>query len=150
MVVLALFLLLLWPLAELFVIVKVAEAIGVLLTLALLIAGWPIGRWAIRTQGRTVWRRMAEAVNAGRVPAREVLDGTLVVVGGLLLMIPGFISDAVGIFLLLPPCRAPVRWLLARNFSSSVVTQTVRFAARGREYDVDSTATDVDQPQLPR
>jgi UPF0716 protein FxsA len=150
MFVIALILLLLWPLAELFVIIQVAEAIGVLLTLVLLVAGWPIGRWAIRTQGRTAWRRMAVAVNAGRVPAREVLDGTLIVIGGLLLMIPGFISDAVGIVLLLPPGRAPLRWLLARNFRSSIVTQTVRFATRGREYDVDSTATDIDQPQLPR
>jgi UPF0716 protein FxsA len=147
---LALILLFLWPVAELFVIIQVAEAIGVLLTLALLIAGWPIGRWAIRAQGRTAWRRMAIAVNAGRVPAREVLDGTLMVIGGLLLMIPGFISDAVGIVLLLPAGRAPFRWLLARNFGSSIVTQTVRFTSRGREYDVDSTATDLDRPQLPR
>jgi UPF0716 protein FxsA len=148
MFVIGLLLLLLWPLAELVVIVKVAEAIGVLLTLALLVVGWPIGRWAIRTQGRVVWGRMAAAVNEGRVPAGEVLDGSLMVLGGVLLMIPGFISDAVGIVLLLPPTRRPLRYLMARNFSSSVVTQTVRFATRGREYDVDSTATDIDQPQL--
>jgi UPF0716 protein FxsA len=146
----ALLLFILWPLAELIVIVKVAEAIGVLLTLALLIAGWPLGMWAIRSQGRSVWRRMAIAVNEGRVPGREVLDGALVLIGGTLLMIPGFITDVVGILLLTPPVRIPLRRLLARNMRSSVVTQTVRFTTRGREYDVDSTASDIDQPQLRR
>jgi UPF0716 protein FxsA len=91
---------------------------------------------------------MAAAVEQGRVPGREVLDGALVLIGGTLLMIPGFITDAVGILLLLPPGRIPLRWLLARNFRSPVVMQTVRFTSRGRDYDVDSTASDVDRPQL--
>lgn len=150
MILFGLLLLLLWPVAELIVIVKVAEAIGVLLTLVLLFAGWPVGMWAIRSEGRVVWRRMAEAVQAGRVPAREVLDGALVLIGGTLLMIPGFITDVIGILLLLPPVRIPLRHLLARNVRSPVIAQTVRFTTRGREYDVDSTATDVDQPQLRR
>lgn len=148
MIFLTLLLFLLWPVAELFVIVKVAEAIGVLLTLLLLLAGWPLGMLAIRSEGRAVWRRMAAAVEQGRVPGREVLDGALVLIGGTLLMIPGFITDAVGILLLLPPGRIPLRWLLARNFRSPVVMQTVRFTSRGRDYDVDSTASDVDRPQL--
>jgi UPF0716 protein FxsA len=142
-----LLLLLLWPVAELFVIVVVAESIGILLTLLLLIAGWPLGSWAIRSQGRAVLGRMAVAVGEGRVPAREVLDGALVLIGGLLLMLPGFISDAFGILLLLPLTRAPLRRLLARNFGSPMVAQTIRFTTRGRAYDVDSTATDVDQPR---
>jgi UPF0716 protein FxsA len=150
MVLLALILCLLWPVAELIVIIKVAEAIGVLLTLVLLLAGWPLGTWAIRSQGRAVWRRMAAAVNQGRIPGREVLDGALVLIGGTLLMIPGLISDAVGIVLLLPPARIPLRRLLARHMRSPVVTQTVRFTTRGRAYDVDSTASDIDQPQLRR
>jgi UPF0716 protein FxsA len=141
---------LLWPVAELIVIIKVAEAIGVLLTLLLLLAGWPLGMWAIRSQGRAVWRRMAATVNKGNVPGREVLDGALVLIGGTLLMIPGFISDAFGILLLAPPTRIPLRRLLARNMRSRVVTQTVRFTTRGRTYDADATASDVDQPQLGR
>jgi UPF0716 protein FxsA len=147
---LGLLLFLLWPVAELIVVIKVAEAIGVLLTLALLIVGWPLGMWAIRSQGRAVWRRMAVAVNEGRAPTREVLDGALVLIGGTLLMIPGFITDVIGILLLAPPTRVPLRHLLARNFRSRVVTQTVRFTTRGNVYDVDSTASDVDQPRLRR
>ena len=147
---LGLLLFLLWPVAELIVVIKVAEAIGVLLTLALLIVGWPLGMWAIRSQGRAVWRRMAVAVNEGRAPTREVLDGALVLLGGTLLMIPGFISDAVGLLLLLPPARIPLRRLLARNMRSSVVASTVRFTTRGSVHDVDSTASDVDRPDLGR
>ena len=150
MILLPLLLFLLWPVAELIVVIKVAEAIGVLLTLALLLVGWPLGAWAIRSQGRAVLRQMAVAVNEGRVPGREVLDGALVLLGGTLLMIPGFISDAVGLVLLLPPARIPLRRLLARNMRSSFVTSTVRFTTRGRVYDVDSTASDVDRPELGR
>src|SRR3979411_3258961 len=92
-----------WPIAELFVIIKVADAIGTLETIALLIASWPIGTWAMRSQGRAVWRRMSAAATAGRPPGREVLDGALILIGGVLLMVPGFITDALGIALLLPP-----------------------------------------------
>jgi UPF0716 protein FxsA len=141
-----LLLLIVWPLAELFVIVEVAESIGILLTLLLLIAGWPLGSWAIRSQGRAVLGRMAAAVGEGRVPTREVLDGALVLIGGLLLMLPGFISDVFGILLLVPLTRMPLRKLLARNFRSPMVTQTIRFTTRGRTYDVDSTASDIDHP----
>jgi UPF0716 protein FxsA len=144
-----LLLLLLWLIAELFVIVKVAEAIGVLETIVLLIAGWPIGTWAVRSQGRAVWRRLAAAVGEGRTPAREVLDGALVIVGGALLILPGFITDAIGIVLLLPPTRALMRRLAVRNIQSRFVVETVRFTSRpGRPSDVDSTARDVEPPRL--
>ena len=135
---------LLWPVAEVIVVIEVAGAIGVVWTIVLLIASWPLGSWALRSQGRAVWRRMAAAISAGRAPGKEVLDGVLVLLGGLLLMIPGFITDAVGLFLLLPLTRVPLRHLLARHSRSRVVTQTVRFASRGQSYDVDSTATDID------
>lgn len=142
----ALLLMILWPVAELFVVIKVGEAIGVLLTIALLIATWPIGTWALRSQGRVAWRRLAAAVADGRPPAREVLNGALVLAGGVLLMIPGFITDVIGVCLLAPPTRALMRAVLARNLQSRVVVQATRF---GRQpYDVDSTARDVDKPKL--
>ncbi|MBV8991600.1 MAG: FxsA family protein [Solirubrobacterales bacterium] len=135
-----------WLIAEVIVVIEVAEAIGILLTIALLIAGWPIGIWALRSQGRVAWRRLTAAVSAGRPPAREVADGALVLVGGILLMIPGFITDILGICVLLAPTRALLRRLLIRNFRSRVV---VRAAGVGREpYDVDSTASDLDRHRL--
>jgi UPF0716 protein FxsA len=141
-------LLILWPIAELFVAIKVAEAIGVLETIVLLIAGWPLGMWALRSQGAAAWRRMSAAIAENRPPGREVLDGVLVLLGGGLLIVPGFITDAIGIVLLLPPTRALMRRLLVRNLQSRIVIRAATFGRR--PYDVDSTARDVDQPQLRR
>lgn len=138
----------LWPLAELFVAIQVANAIGVLATIVLLIAGWPLGIWALRSQGRAAGQRLAAAVSEGRPPAREVIDGTLILAGGTLLMIPGFITDVLGICLLLVPTRALVRPLLVRNLHSRFVMRAARFSSDRSAYDVDSTASDIDQPQL--
>jgi len=145
----ALLLLILWPIAELFVAIKVAEAIGVLLTVVLLLVGWPIGMWLARTQGRAAWRRLSAAVADGRPPGREVIDGALVLAGAILLIIPGFITDGVGLLLLLAPTRAVAREALTRNFQSRLVVAATRFSRTPRSaYDVDSTATDLDSPQL--
>jgi len=135
-----------WVVAELFVAIKVAEAIGVLLTIVLLFAGWPIGSWVLRSRGRAAWRRLSVAVSEGRAPGREVIDGALVLFGGALLMVPGFITDVLGIFALLPPTRTLARWLLVRNIYSRLVVRAARFGSRG--YDVDSTARDLDRPRL--
>ena len=140
--------LVLWAALELFVAIKVADAIGVLATVVLLLLSWPLGSWALRSQGRGARRRLGEAVSAGRSPGREVLDGVLVLLGGVLLIVPGFISDALGVLALLPPTRALMRRGLARNLQSRVVVSATRFTGASRPYDVDSTATDVDQQQL--
>lgn len=147
---LALLLLILWPVAEVLVAIKVAEAIGVLAMLLLVIASWPIGSWALRSRGRAAWRRLSDAVALGRAPGREALDGALILLGGMLLIIPGFITDAIGLVLMLPPTRALMRGLVLRNLQSRVVVGATRFTRRPRPYDVDSTATDLDQPRLQR
>jgi UPF0716 protein FxsA len=151
---LVLVLLILWPVAEVFVAIQVAGAIGWLLTILLLIASWPAGSWALRSQGRAAWTRLRAEVDAGRPPGRAVLDGALILVGGMLLIVPGFITDALGIVLLLPPTRGLARRLVTRRLQASAIHRAVRFGRRqrprGGRYDVDSTATDVDQPTLPR
>jgi UPF0716 protein FxsA len=144
----ALLFLFLWPVAELFVAIQVAHLIGILDTIVLLIVTWPLGSWALRSQGRAAWRRLGAAVAAGRRPAREVLDGALVLAGGLLLIVPGFITDVIGVLLLAPPTRALARGLLGRNLGSRVVARVTR--AGTQPYDVDSTAHEVDQPRLRR
>lgn len=147
----ALVLLIIWLLAEAFVALKVAEAIGVLLTILLLIISWPIGGRLMRAEGRVAWRRFAVAAGAGRPPGREALDGALVVVGGGLLLVPGFISDVLGLCLLIPPVRALARRALVRHFQSRLLAAVTRFGRPpGAAYDVDSTAADVDRPQLHR
>src|SRR5438067_3105596 len=94
------------PIAELYVIIKVGEAIGALPTIAILVADSLIGSWLLRSQGRGAWRRFNDALAAGRPPAREVLDGALVIFGGAFLITPGFLTDIVGLLHLLPPTRA--------------------------------------------
>jgi UPF0716 protein FxsA len=153
---LAVLLLVLWPVAEIYVLIKVAEAIGVLLTALLLIASWPAGSWALRSQGRAAWTRLRAELAAGRPPGRAVLDGALILVGGVLLIIPGFIGDGVGILLLLGPTRSLIRHLTVRRLQSRLIHRATRRwgggrpGGPGRGYDVDSTATDVDRATLPR
>ena len=103
------------PIAELFVIIQVGEAIGVLPTIALLIADSVLGAMLMRAQGRTAWLRFNLALSEGRMPHREVLDGALVIFGGALLLTPGFVTDIFGIVLLLPPTRALIRSVVARR-----------------------------------
>jgi UPF0716 protein FxsA len=138
-----------WLLAELFVAVKVADAIGVLPMILLLIVSWPLGAWALRSQGGAAWRRLRTAASTGRSPGHEALDGVLVLIGGLLLIVPGFLSDVVGIFALLPPTRALVRGRLARHLHSRFAVSAGGFGSPPGPADVDSTATDVDPSQLP-
>jgi len=143
------FLPIVWLLAELFVAIQVAHAIGALYTVLLLIVSWPLGGWALRSQGRAAWRRLNAAISAGRSPGREVLDGVLILIGGLLLIVPGFLSDVVGICALLPPTRSLVRGRLSRYLQGRFAVRATRSRGVGRSYDVDSTATDVDRSQLP-
>ena len=119
-----------WIAAELFVAIEVANAIGVLATVVLLLLSWPLGSWLLRSQGRAAWRRLGAAVSAGRSPGREVLDGALVLLGGVLLIIPGFISDALGVLALFPPTRALMRGPLAPQ--SSEPPGDSRHEVRGR------------------
>jgi UPF0716 protein FxsA len=142
--------LILWPIVELLVAIRVAQAIGVLDTILLLIVSWPLGIWAMRSQGRAVWRRLTDALAVGRAPGREALDGGLVLIGGVLMILPGFIGDLVGAWLLIPASRGLVRRLLARFLQARVITRAARFARRPGAYDVDATATDIEQPRLGR
>ena len=102
------------PIAELYVIIEVGQAIGLLPTLALLIADSLVGVMLVRAQGRSAWQRFNAAMAEGRVPGNEVFEGAMVLLGGALLLTPGFITDAFGILLLLPPTRAIVRRLTGR------------------------------------
>ncbi len=109
------------PIAELFVIVKVGEAIGVWPTLALLLADALLGSLLLRHQGRGAWRRFNAAIAERRFPGREVADGVMIVIGGTLLLTPGFITDVFGLVFLIPPTRAIVRRLGRAYFTRRFV-----------------------------
>jgi UPF0716 protein FxsA len=136
------------PLVELYVIIQVGQEIGALPTIAILIADSILGAALWRSQGRAVWRRFNLALSEGRPPAREVLDGVLVIFGGALLLTPGFISDVFGLLLLLPPTRGLVRRVIVRRFSSRLFVGALghmpRARRRGPAYDVESTGVEVD------
>ena len=127
------------PLAELYVILKVGDAIGAAWTIALLAADSVLGWMLLRAQGRSVWRRFNETMAAGRVPHRELIDGVLVVFGGAFLITPGFLTDIVGLLLLLPPTRSVIRRLVARRLGRRIVTTSEPF-------DVEGSATEYDEP----
>lgn len=109
------------PLVELFVLVQVGQAIGVWSTIGLLLLMSVLGGWLVKREGLGVWRRIRAAVAAGRVPGRELVDALLILFGGALMLTPGFVSDAVGMSLLLPPVRAVVRRILMVRLTSLAV-----------------------------
>jgi UPF0716 protein FxsA len=122
------------PIVELAVIIQVGQAIGALETIALLIAVSVVGGWLVKREGAGVLRRISTAVNAGRVPGRELADGALIIFAGALLITPGFLSDCLGIALLLPPVRAAVRPVLLGALARRALG--VRTARYGRTIDI--------------
>src|SRR5918997_5504419 len=133
------------PIAELYVIYKVGDAIGVLPTLLLLAADSVLGSLLLRSQGRSVWRRFNEAMAAGRVPHKELQHGVAVIFGAAFLITPGFLTDVVGLLLLLPPTRAVILRLLTRAIARRVSARVVVGDVRDRppsHADVEGTATE--------
>jgi UPF0716 protein FxsA len=102
--------------AELYVMVQVAVRIGVLETIALLVLMPVLGIWLVKRGGLAIFRRLHATLEAGGIPHKEVIDGFLLLFAGVLLIVPGFITGAVGLLLLLPPVRIAVRTLLLRSF----------------------------------
>src|SRR4051794_15063453 len=97
------------PLAELYVLYQVGSAIGILPTIGLLLLDSILGTLLMKSQGAAAWRRFNEATALGRIPAREVADGALIILGGAFLLTPGFLTDIIGFLLLIPPTRALFR-----------------------------------------
>src|SRR5262245_44252503 len=89
--------------------IQVAQLIGAVNTIGLLLLVSLFGAWLVKRQGLGVLARIREQRMAGRLPAAEVFDGALILVAGVLLVIPGFVTDALGLLLLIPPIRAVAR-----------------------------------------
>jgi UPF0716 protein FxsA len=106
--------LLVLPLLEIVVIIAVGRAIGGWPTFLLLVAESALGAWLVRREGGRAWRALREALSTGRMPAGELADAALVLVGGTLLLTPGFVTDVAGFFFVLPMTRPVARRLLTR------------------------------------
>ncbi|MEU8271723.1 FxsA family protein [Sphaerisporangium sp. NPDC049002] len=107
------------PVLEIWMLIQIGQVIGGWQTVGLLILDSLLGAWLVRLEGRRAWRALREALNSGRMPDRELVDGALVVAGGTLLVTPGFLSDIAGFFLILPFTRPIARrwlgWFLGRR-----------------------------------
>ena len=113
------------PVVEIYVIVQVGQEIGALWTVALLVLSGVVGTWLIKHEGARTWRALREAVDSGRMPATEIADGALILLGGSLMVAPGFITDALGILLILPFTRPIFRSLLAAAVSRRLLAGTI-------------------------
>jgi UPF0716 protein FxsA len=135
------------PIAEIYVIIQVGEAIGPWWTVLILIVDSLIGSWLLRSQGRRVWARFRETLQRGDIPHREVIDGVLVIFGGAFLITPGFITDIIGALLLIPPTRAVFRRLLVRRLGKRLEFRIGRRGPPPPDGDVvEGTATEYDAP----
>lgn len=100
------------PLVELWVIVEVGGVLGFWPTIALLVVDSMLGAVLVRREGSRAWGKFREALAAGRVPGDEIIQGALLLFGGALLLTPGFVTDVVGLALVLPLTRGPVARVL--------------------------------------
>jgi UPF0716 protein FxsA len=107
------------PVIEIYLIIKAGQLIGPLPTVLLLLAISLAGAWLVRSQGFMILRRIQSELAEGRLPAAELLDGAMILAGGVLLLTPGFFTDLLGLFFLIP-------------FTRRVIKQTVRSWLQGR------------------
>lgn len=100
------------PLVEIWAILQVGQLVGPWWTIALLVLDSVIGAWLIKREGGRAWQALREALQQGRMPAKEIADGALILIGGTLMLSPGFVLDIAGILLILPFTRPVARRLL--------------------------------------
>lgn len=120
------------PLLEIYVLVQVGQVIGAWWTILLLVLDSILGTLLIRHEGSRAWRALREAIGSGRMPARELADGALILVGGTLMLAPGFVTDAFGVLLILPVTRPVFRRLLTALIARRVALDVTR-PGRGPE-----------------
>jgi UPF0716 protein FxsA len=116
------------PVVEIYVIIQVGQVIGAWPTVALLLVESLLGAWLVKREGRRAWGVLQAAAGTGRMPARELADAGLVLVGGTLLLTPGFVTDIVGFFFVLPFTRPLARrvlgFVIARRAARRIARMT--------------------------
>ena len=137
------------PLVELAIFVQVAQWIGVLDALGLLILVSIVGVFVVRHEGIGVYRRVREQLRAGTVPTVQLVDGLLILIAGVLLILPGFLTSVVGILLLLPPVRNIGHRILRRRFSVRVANRVVKVVNTRGSSSASPTGPDEGPEVLP-
>jgi len=138
-------LLVLVPLAEVWVIVQVGTSLGIVTTVALLIGVSVFGTALSKYEGVRVFRSFMSAIDRGEMPSRDIIAGACLLVSGLLFLVPGFVTDVLGILLLLPPVRGGLARFVLRRRSGRSNVRVVRATYSGPIVDVEVTS---DRPSL--
>ncbi len=111
------------PLLEIAVFIQMGQAIGIWMTILIVIATAVIGTTVLHAQGFAVWQRFGETMRQGAPPIEPVTEGVLLLIAGALLLTPGLITDAVGAILLVPPLRQLIaRWGINRLLGRGIFT----------------------------
>jgi UPF0716 protein FxsA len=153
---LLIFLLIVIPLAELWVIVQTADVIGTLPTILLLLGVSIVGGWLLKREGVATWRRLRATMARGEVPTREAIDGALILFGGALLLTPGFLTDVVGLLLVFPVtrviarryARTVVRWTAFRRFGWKSEAARGVYETRARKVRSSRASSETEAPSL--
>ena len=116
------------PIIEIWLLIKVGRVIGPLPTVTTLLIISMVGAWLARSQGVRIIVAIRDELTAGRVPAAHILDGAFILAGGILLLTPGFFTDFIGLFFLIPFSRAILKrglktWLERRFLQGGIVIQ---------------------------
>jgi len=127
----ALILFIIVPLLEMIVLIEVGSIIGAIPTVFLVVLTATVGIWLLKLEGMQTWARVQQKLAQGAIPETELLEGVMLIVGGALLLTPGFVTDSVGFICLLPGLRRPIaRWMIRQavfrsfNASSKTTSQT--------------------------
>ncbi len=112
------------PAVELYLLIKVGGVIGAANTIFLIIATGALGASLARAQGFTVLRRIQDSLNSGRMPTDDMVNGVMILIGGLLLLTPGILTDILGFLLLIPSTRDIIKALVKRHFNGIIVSRS--------------------------
>lgn len=119
------------PLIEIWAIIQVGQWIGAWPTILILILDSVVGAWLVRREGGRAWRALTSAINSGKMPAKELADGALLLIGGTLMLTPGFVTDAAGLLLIAPFTRPFARRALTRVVKARLVVTGNPFPPQG-------------------
>ena len=133
------------PALELALLIKVGSHIGALNTILIVILTGVVGAALARNEGFRVLMKIQDSLQRGVMPSAELLDGMMILAGGVALLTPGFITDVLGLLLLFPVSRAGIKWLLRRQFRSMIARgQVVHFGSFGAKSGSFDTYDDID------
>lgn len=120
------------PLIEIYILVQVGDQIGTPATIAILIVVSILGAWLVKREGRATWTKLRAALARGEVPTKEATDGAMILFGGALMLTPGFVTDILGLLLILPPTRAALKGGFRKILGGWVLTRAGVVGKAGR------------------